>query len=120
MSEPPPGVTVLDGPVSLARLHGEACITCGATPPRLEPVGHVQIRGEERSWPVAACPAHAHHVGSVPCRYCPAPDPDVVIRVAASASGPDHPVYAHLACAEARGEKPLYKVGPGAGEEAAR
>ena len=46
--------------VSIARLHGEACISCGCTALPLMPNGHVGTRGSEDgilSWPVVACPA---------------------------------------------------------------
>lgn len=44
--------------VSIARLHGEACIRCGATALPLMPNGYIRTRGSEGgvlSWPVVAC-----------------------------------------------------------------
>lgn len=43
--------------ISIARLHGEACITCGAVHKKLTPAGSVTIktRTGQRSWPVVAC-----------------------------------------------------------------
>ncbi|MFF8828422.1 hypothetical protein [Streptomyces sp. NPDC015131] len=46
------------------------------------------------------------------CAYCPEPGADVCVRSLPSNSGPDHPVYAHRACARARGEQTLYEVLP--------
>jgi hypothetical protein len=54
-------VVVIELPVdrvSIARLHGEACIKCGSTVLPLMPNGHVETRGSEGgilSWPVVAC-----------------------------------------------------------------
>ena len=47
--------------VSIVRLHGEACITCGTTTLPLIPNGHVRTGGTDDgvlSWPVVACPDH--------------------------------------------------------------
>lgn len=44
------------------------------------------------------------------CTYCPDPDPDACIRMIPSAAGPDRSVYAHQACAQDRGVRPLYLV----------
>lgn len=43
--------------VSIARLHGQACIKCGSTTPPLRPAGHVNTRGSDGliAWPVVAC-----------------------------------------------------------------
>lgn len=55
-------VTLVDGTqVSLARLHGEACIICGAVNGRLVPAGTRHTRGADRaltSWEVVTCVAH--------------------------------------------------------------
>ena len=49
--------------VSPARLHGEACITCGSTEPPLVPAGHrhtpTQAGKAPLGWAVVACPNHA-------------------------------------------------------------
>ncbi|MFJ4990085.1 hypothetical protein ACIP9H_40595 [Streptomyces sp. NPDC088732] len=46
--------------ISIARLHGEACYTCGAALCPLTPAGAVRVRieGGWRVWPVVACSAH--------------------------------------------------------------
>ena len=45
---------------SIARLHGEACIECGATSGPLLPAGHVYTRSRagRLGWSVVACPEH--------------------------------------------------------------
>ncbi|MFM9368125.1 hypothetical protein [Streptomyces sp. Da 82-17] len=48
--------------------------------------------------------------GERSCAYCPEPSPTVCVRVVQSGSGADRPVYAHRACAAARGIAPLYEV----------
>lgn len=47
--------------VSIARLHGEACYTCGAVHAQLVPAGTVTtpVDGGLREWPIVACPQHA-------------------------------------------------------------
>jgi hypothetical protein len=42
------------------------------------------------------------------CTYCPEPGADVCVRVLADNSGPGQHIYAHRACAEARGVVPMY------------
>jgi hypothetical protein len=42
--------------LSIARLHGEACIACGAVNVPLAPDGTVTTEG--RTWAVVACAAH--------------------------------------------------------------
>lgn len=42
--------------VSIARLHGQACLDCGTVAGRLHPAGVALHRG--RRWPVVACDAH--------------------------------------------------------------
>ncbi|MEV5989537.1 hypothetical protein AB0L85_32095 [Streptomyces sp. NPDC052051] len=46
---------VIDGPVSIARLHGEACFDCGTVGKTLRAAGHVVVRGNSRVWQVAMC-----------------------------------------------------------------
>jgi len=44
--------------VSPARLHGEACFTCGSTEPPLHPAGTVGTRVDDvlvREWPIVVC-----------------------------------------------------------------
>lgn len=55
-SSPP----LIERPVSLVRLHGEACWICGDGVRRLHPAGVVRTRveGGEREWPVVACGSH--------------------------------------------------------------
>jgi hypothetical protein len=63
--------SVLSGPVTLpvdrrtmARLHGHACVTCGATDAPLTPAGYAHtIAGDGGllGWPVRACPHHKEH-----------------------------------------------------------
>lgn len=47
--------TVLDGPVSIVRLHGEACFDCGAVDKTLRAAGHVVVRGGTRVWQIVTC-----------------------------------------------------------------
>ncbi|MEZ0088949.1 hypothetical protein [Streptacidiphilus sp. EB129] len=45
----------------LARLHGEACITCGTIEAPLTAAGHIYTgdqNGGRYGWPVVACPVH--------------------------------------------------------------
>jgi hypothetical protein len=50
--------------ISIARLHGQACIDCGAVTLKLSPAGRVLYRG--RLWTVVACADHiARHSGAV-------------------------------------------------------
>lgn len=42
--------------ISIARLHGQACLDCGAVTRHLAPTGHVLFHG--RLWPVVACATH--------------------------------------------------------------
>lgn len=46
--------------LSIARLHGHACIVCGTTTPPLRAAGHVNTRGSDGliAWPVVACKEH--------------------------------------------------------------
>lgn len=45
------------GGISIARLHGEACIRCGAVYSDLVPAGTVTVG--DRTWNVVSCRAHA-------------------------------------------------------------
>jgi hypothetical protein len=47
--------TVIDGPVSIVRLHGEACFDCGAVNKTLRAAGHVVVRGSTRAWQIVMC-----------------------------------------------------------------
>lgn len=50
-----------DDTISIARLHGEACIACGTTRAPLAPAGHVYTRdqqGGRLGWSVVACAEH--------------------------------------------------------------
>jgi hypothetical protein len=63
MSDPARAPLPLPLPVdheTMARLHGEACIECGATD-QLAPAGHAHTvagDGGVLGWPVKACPEH--------------------------------------------------------------
>jgi hypothetical protein len=47
--------TVIDGSVSIVRLHGEACFDCGSVNKTLRAAGHVVVRGSTRVWQVVTC-----------------------------------------------------------------
>ncbi|EST24407.1 hypothetical protein [Streptomyces roseochromogenus] len=47
--------TVIDGRVSIVRLHGEACFDCGAVNKTLREAGHVVVRGSTRVWQIVTC-----------------------------------------------------------------
>jgi hypothetical protein len=47
--------TVVDGHVSIVRLHGEACFHCGAVNKALCTAGHVVVRGDTRVWQIVTC-----------------------------------------------------------------
>lgn len=47
--------TVIDGRVSIARLHGEACFDCGAVAKNLRVAGHIVVRGSTRVWEIVTC-----------------------------------------------------------------
>lgn len=49
----------VDGPVSIARLHGRACWYCGAVARKLAAVGRVQLTAGTRVWTVVSCGCHA-------------------------------------------------------------
>lgn len=50
------------GAVSIVRLHGEACFTCGAVHAKLTPAGTVTtiVDGTDHEWPIVACPDHVN------------------------------------------------------------
>ncbi|MGC0331346.1 small ligand-binding sensory domain FIST [Streptomyces sp. SAI-170] len=50
-----PDPVLIDGPVSMVRLHGEACLFCGAVNKTLRAAGHVVVRGSTRVWQVVTC-----------------------------------------------------------------
>lgn len=63
MTGAPPVDAVLEAEasISIARLHGEACIRCGAVFLPLFPVGSIYTRdrdGALRAWHVVACGQH--------------------------------------------------------------
>lgn len=99
------------GPVSIARLHGAACWHCGAVTRRLTPAGTVVRPGSPRQWPIVSCgctpaPAAAPRPTAAArvCKYCPKPGADTCVRT----DGHGQHIYAHRACAEARGDTILY------------
>jgi hypothetical protein len=47
--------TVIDGCVSIVRLHGEACFDCGAVSKTLRAAGQVMVRGNTRVWRIVTC-----------------------------------------------------------------
>lgn len=47
--------TVIDGSVSIVRLHGEACFDCGAVGKDLRAAGAVVLRGSTRVWQIVTC-----------------------------------------------------------------
>lgn len=47
--------TIIDGRVSIVRLHGEACFDCGAVHKTLRAAGHVVVRGSTRVWEIFTC-----------------------------------------------------------------
>ena len=47
--------TVIDGGVSIVRLHGEACYDCGAVAKNLRTAGAVVLRGSTRVWQIVTC-----------------------------------------------------------------
>lgn len=50
-----PVPAVVDGRVSILRLHGEACFNCGAVNRDLRAAGHVVVRGNTRVWEILTC-----------------------------------------------------------------
>jgi hypothetical protein len=47
--------TVIEGRVSIVRLHGEACFDCGAVNKALRESGQVVVRGSSRVWRIVTC-----------------------------------------------------------------
>ncbi|WP_128431532.1 hypothetical protein [Streptomyces cyaneus] len=45
----------VDGPVSIARLHGRACWGCGAVAKDLTPAGTVRLGEDGREWAIVTC-----------------------------------------------------------------
>jgi hypothetical protein len=45
----------VDGPVSIARLHGMACFHCGAVTKTMYADGHIILIGGTTVWPVVTC-----------------------------------------------------------------
>lgn len=46
---------LVEGRVSIARLHGEACWHCGAVTRCFAPAGFVVLPGQTRQWPIVSC-----------------------------------------------------------------
>jgi hypothetical protein len=76
VSEPPLSaqIAVRDA-ISIARLHGMACIDCGAVTDDLEVAGQIELH--ERSWRVVAC---GHHIIRHKTRPGRAPTPSAQAR----------------------------------------
>ncbi|MGW6774143.1 hypothetical protein ACWGBX_27495 [Streptomyces sp. NPDC055037] len=53
MRQQPP--TPVEGPVSIARPHGEACFHCGAVSKPLAPAGSITLVGTGRVWRIVTC-----------------------------------------------------------------
>jgi hypothetical protein len=51
--------TVVDGRVSIVRLHGEACFFCGAVNKTLRTAGPVVVRGDTHVWQIVTCGCRA-------------------------------------------------------------
>ncbi|MFE5658391.1 hypothetical protein ACFQ9H_19640 [Streptomyces sp. NPDC056517] len=112
MGEP----TLVAGQVSIARLHGEACWHCGAVARTLTPAGTIVHIESHQEWPIVACGCVSAPLvarddsASRPrrhCQFCPESNADACIRTQPSKDGDVH-IYAHKACAEARGVRWLY------------
>ena len=54
-STAPNTASVIARPVSIVRLHGEACFYCGAVTPTLYAAGHITLLGTNRVWPIVTC-----------------------------------------------------------------
>lgn len=60
MAEQSPGPpTLIERPVSIARLHGMACFHCGAVTRALHDAGHITLPGQPRPWPIVTCGCEA-------------------------------------------------------------
>ena len=99
---------LVEGHVSLARLHGRACWHCGAVTRTLVPAGAVIRPGSPREWQVVSCgcrPATSLRPpasGTRSCTYCTQPGADCCVRVQPDAQGGRH-ILAHQVCAAVRG-----------------
>ncbi|WP_331763514.1 hypothetical protein [Streptomyces anthocyanicus] len=51
----PPAPAVIEGRVSIVRLHGEACFDCGAVNRTLRAAGHVVVNGSNCVWEISTC-----------------------------------------------------------------
>ncbi|MEU9221984.1 hypothetical protein AB0393_39355 [Streptomyces cyaneofuscatus] len=51
----PPAPAVIEGRVSIVRLHGEACFDCGAVNRTLRVAGHVVVHGSNCVWEISTC-----------------------------------------------------------------
>lgn len=49
---------LVEGLVSIARLHGQACWHCGAVTPKLTSAGTVVQRGSNQEWTIVSCGSH--------------------------------------------------------------
>ncbi|MFG3505291.1 hypothetical protein ACGF5F_07205 [Streptomyces sp. NPDC047821] len=105
-------IVVVDGPVSIARPHGEACAECGTSPATLYAAGYLRVAGEERIWPVMVCSAHRPDTSTKRCIHCPKRGAEVCVKVLEKTSGPSHPPYAHRACATEHRAQAPYEVLP--------
>ncbi|WP_455359846.1 hypothetical protein [Streptomyces sp. SYSU K21746] len=47
--------TLVEGPVSIARLHAEACFHCGAVTKTLHAAGHFTFPDNDKIWPIVTC-----------------------------------------------------------------
>ncbi|MFB7595777.1 hypothetical protein [Streptomyces sp. NPDC056160] len=47
--------TVIEGRVSIVRLHGEACFDCGAVNKPLREAGQVVVQGSSHVWHIVTC-----------------------------------------------------------------
>jgi hypothetical protein len=47
--------TLIERPISIARLHAKACFDCGSVHKPMRPAGSVQLRGSDRVWPIVTC-----------------------------------------------------------------
>jgi hypothetical protein len=51
----PAAPILVQGPVSIARRHGEACFHCGAVAKTLYADGSITLMGSDRVWPIVTC-----------------------------------------------------------------
>jgi hypothetical protein len=56
--------TLVQGPVSIARQHGEACFHCGAVAKKLYADGCITLVGTDRVWPIVTCGCRRQAVAS--------------------------------------------------------